>query len=248
MALKRHSSMRTSKPLAMKQQKRNVPTAIAYAREGALSKACQALTNVGLAPDTPDTWNLLKLKHPEGPVPTPPTALDDPAVLPVDFNLLQALRSFPKCTAAGPSGMWIQHLIDVSSAPLPTPFLSTLKQLVNHLAAGKAPKEVSRFLAGATLVALPKQKPNCPPDVCPIAVGEVLRRLTGKCLYQLLKSKAMDFFLPYQFGVACPNGAEKVIHTVRQCIDNHWTDDGFVLLKVDLTNAFNLVSRTIDAN
>ena len=53
----------------------------------------------------------------------------------------------------------------------------------------------------------------------------------------------MDFFLSYQFGVACPNGAEKVIHTVRQWIDNHWTDDGFVLLKVDLTNAFNLVSR-----
>ena len=93
-----------------------------------------------------DTWNLLKLKHPEGPVPTPPTALDDPAVLPADFNLLQALRSFPKCTAAGPSGMRIQHLIDVSSAPLPTPFLSTLKQLVNHLAAGKAPKEVPAFL------------------------------------------------------------------------------------------------------
>ena len=65
----------------------------------------------------------------------------------------------------------------------------------------------------------------------------------GTCLCQIHKSKAMDFFLPHQFGVACSNGTEKVIHTVRQCIDNHWTDDGFVLLKVDLTNAFNFVSR-----
>ena len=128
--------------------------------------------------------------------------------------------------------------------PLPTSFLSTLKHFINpHLAAGKAPKEASHFLAGATLAALPKLKPNCPPDVRPIAVGEVLRQLTGKCLCQLLKNKAMEFFLPYQFGVACLNGAEKVIHTVRQCLDNHRTDDHFVLLKVDLSNAFNLVSR-----
>ncbi|KAL5475300.1 hypothetical protein EMCRGX_G027386 [Ephydatia muelleri] len=147
--------------------------------EGALSKECQVLTNLGLAPDTPDTWNLLKLINPEGPVPIPPTILNDLAVLPADFNLLQALRSFPKCTAAG-------------------------------LLQGKDPKEDSHFLVGATLVALPKLKPNCPPDVRPIAVGEVLRRLTGKCLCQLLKSKAMEFFLPYQFGVACPNVAEKL--------------------------------------
>ena len=180
------------------------------------------------------------MKHPEGPVPILPTVLDDHAVLPTDFNILQALRSFPKCW---PSGMWIQHLIDVSSAPLPTPFLSTLKRLVNHLAAGKAPKEVSHFLAGAILVALPKLKPNCPPDVHSIAVGKVLRQLTGKCLCQLLKNKTMHFFLPYQYGVACPNGAEKVINTVRQYINNHWTDDVFVLPNVDLSNAFNLVSR-----
>lgn len=69
--------------------------------------------------------------------------------------------------------------------------------------------EVSRFLAGATLVALPKMKPNALPDVRPIAIGEVLRRLTGKCLCHLLKNRAADFFLPRQFGVACPNGVGK---------------------------------------
>ena len=132
-------------------------------------------------------------ESPEGPVLISPTALDYPAVLPADFNILQALRSFPKCTAAGHSGVWIQHLIDVSSAPLATPFLSTPKHLVNHLAAGNAPKEVSHFVADATLVALPKLKPNCAPDVHPIAVGEVLKRLTGKCLCHLLKNKAMVY-------------------------------------------------------
>ena len=69
MALKPNSSTHTSKSHVMMQQKQNVSTVIAYARDGALSKACQALTDSGLAPDTPDIWNLLKLKNPEGPVP-----------------------------------------------------------------------------------------------------------------------------------------------------------------------------------
>eukprot|EP00731_Ephydatia_muelleri_P005767 Em0003g15a len=98
--------------------------------------------------------------------------------------------------------------IDLSNTDLTTE-QSVELQKIWEFRAGKAPKEASHFLAGATLVALPKLKPNCPPDVRPIAVGEVLRQLTGKCLCQLLKNKAMEFFLPYQFGVACLNGAEK---------------------------------------
>ena len=43
--------------------------------------------------------------------------------------------------------------------------------------------------------------------------------------------------------MACPQGAEKILHSLRCCIDDHWTDNNFVVLKVDMTNAFNLVSR-----
>lgn len=57
------------------------------------------------------------------------------------------------------------------------------------------------------------------------------------------KYKAMDFFSPLLIWCGCPNGLENVIHSVRHCIENHWTDDGFALLKVDLSNAFNIVSR-----
>ena len=74
-------------------------------------------------------------------------------------------------------------------------------------------------------------------------MGETLRRLTGKCLCLLVKTKASDFFDPLQFGVACPLGSEKVIHGIRNCVDQHWGDEDFAVLKVDLKNAFNLVSR-----
>ena len=97
------------------------------------------------------------------------------------------------------------------------------------------------LLAGAwSLTALSKLKPGCASDIRPIAVGEVLRRLTGKCLCAVIKRRVIDFFEPIQFGVACPMGSEKVVHGVEkfwnECMD-------FFVMKVDFKNAFNLVSR-----
>ena len=108
------------------------------------------------------------------------------------------------------------------------------------MVSGRAPAEVAVFLAGGNLTALKKPAPG---DIRPIAVGESIRRLTGKCLCVALKEKAASFFEPSQFGVACPNGAEKVIHGLRACIDKHWFDDDIGVLKIDMKNAFNLVSR-----
>ena len=94
-----------------------------------------------------------------------------------------------------------------------------------------------------SLTALVKNKEGRPLDIRPIIVVEALRRLTGKCLCIITKPKASDFFTPFQYGVACPAGAEKVIHGVRSCIQEHWKDDNFTVCKVDMSNAFNLVSR-----
>ena len=106
---------------------------------------------------------------------------------------------------------------------------------MNLLASGKVPVSVSQHLAGGSLTALVKGKPSFPPDIRPIAVGEALRRLTGKCLCAVLMSKASEFFAPFQFGVACPAGAEKVIHGLRHCIEEHWEEENFVVLKIDMS-------------
>ena len=54
-----------------------------------------------------------------------------------------------------------------------------------------------------------KSRPGRPFDAQPIAVGEALCRSVGKCLCATVKLKAQQFFHPFQFGVACPFGAEK---------------------------------------
>ena len=131
-----------------------------------------------------------------------------PLSVPEDFDIFYVLKSFPKGTAAGPSGLWVQYLLDAAAITLPTSICSLLRGVVNLLASGKVPREVSIFLAGGTL-ALNKLKDGCSPDVRPITVRKVLRCLTGKCLHVLVKLKASDFFKPLKFGVACPLGSEK---------------------------------------
>ena len=59
----------------------------------------------------------------------------------------------------------------------------------------------------------------------------------------LKKEKASDFFSPFQFGVACPRGSEKIIHNLREVLEQHWSDPDFAVIKIDMQNAFNLVSR-----
>ena len=221
-------------------------SAIALAREGSLGKACQVLTSSGIAPNNDATFQLLRVldKHPQGLVPVPPALVaTENSIIPHDFDLLSVLRSFPKASACGPSGLRIQHLLDAAEVHLPTPICPSLREVVCLLASGRAPIEVAKFLAGGSLIALIKDVPNGPQDIRPIAVGEALRRLTSKCLCILTKAKAAEHFEGYQTGVACPGGSEITIHGLRDCIERHWNDEDFVTLKIDFQNAFNIVSR-----
>ena len=123
--------------------------------------------------------------------------------------------------------------------PLQFPVSSSLIEIVNLLASGQVPSQVAKYLARGCLIALEKNKPDCPPDIQPITVGESLRRLTGKCL--CIDSKR-DFFISHQMGVACPSGSEKIIPGLHCCIHEHCSTTDFTVLKIDLKNAFNLDS------
>jgi len=78
---------------------------------------------------------------------------------------------------------------------------------LNHLASGLVPKDVQPFLAGAYLIGLSKKDGG----IRPIAIGDVYRRLTGKCLSSLILSEANNFFLPSQC-VCASGGGEAVVH------------------------------------
>ena len=216
---------------------------ISLAQDGLYGKACQALVSSGVAPNSEKTWKLLFTKHPKCEHPITPTAPEFDVAILSSVNIMAILRSFPKLTAAGHTGLRVQRCIDAADSPFQTAVLFSLKAVVHLLASGRAPSQLSVFLTGGNLTALNKSKPDCPLDVRPIAVGETLCRLTGKCLCAAVRCKAAEFFHPHQFGVAYPFGTEKIAHGLRRCVEEHWYDTEFVVLKVDLKNTFNLVSR-----
>ena len=149
---------------------------------------------------------------------------------------------FTKGTACGALGLRAQHLVDALTDCPGSPVLLQLTALVNHFQHGRAPRSIAPFFAGACLSALDKSKGE-EYDIRPIAAGEIIRRLVSKCLCSTQKERAITFFKPWQNGVATAAGTERVAHFVRHVANTNAEVSDFVILKVDLKNAFNMVSR-----
>ena len=100
------------------------------------------------------------------------------------------------------------------------------------------PRSCSSRAGWCRTLALPKPAGG----VRPIAVGELLRRLTGKCLMAVVKDQARTFVWPAQVGLAVKGGAGKAVHAVRAWTAGHADSSHQALLKLDFCNAFNCVS------
>ncbi len=148
---------------------------------------------------------------PLDPVPSP-AILSEPAVL-------KGVRSFPNASAPGPSGLRPSHLQEAIRCPSPdcaAQALTTLTSLVNLLAAGRAPSSVLPHLCGAILLVSPKKSGSHHP----ITVGEVLHRLTSKCLASTSCRFAISSLTPLQLGVGIKGGCEAIIQTTLHLLSS----------------------------
>ena len=91
-----------------------VSQAVSLAQDGLFGKACNVLVSQGIAPNCEETWILLVSKHPKNDCPSVPVLPQSDVSLPTSLNLMAILHSVPKLSAAGPSGLRIQHLIDAA--------------------------------------------------------------------------------------------------------------------------------------
>ena len=209
--------------------------------DGRLSAACASLLSDALSEANEENLAKLLEKHPSQDIPTDapsPNGLEQLRVSP--DTVLKMLRAFPKGSAAGPSGSTathILHAVQVNNQNLP---LDILTDFVNFLASGFALPEVQPFLAGAYLIGLSKKDGG----IRPIAIGDIYRRLTGKCLSFLVKAEANHFFLPTQC-VCASGGGEAVIHAWRLLMEEFKNNPEFIGMKIDFINAFNTVKRLV---
>ena len=83
-----------------------------------------------------------------------------------------------------------------------------------------------------------------PTGFCPIAVGEVLRRLISRIGCAAAKSQVPALsLLSGQVGVGVSDRLDAAIHRLRVFLTDHGADEDLCCLKVDMANAFNACSR-----
>ena len=220
----------------------NIRRAKRAVEAGQYRKGLQALSSDGLAPASSEVLDEMLTKHPQSLPPTP-SSLPPPPITINEAAVTSALRSFPGDSAPGPSLFRANHFKEAVFCPCPdrgNKALLAVTATVNHLCSGRAPPEVIPHLCGATLLACLKKGGGHRP----IAVGEVLRRLTSKCLSRSVQEDALRVLTPLQLGVGVKVGCETIVHSVSRTLDDHsLSPDPCWTLLLDFSNAFNSISR-----
>ena len=97
------------------------------------------------------------------------------------------------------------------------------------------------MLVAARLMPLDKgETKEGKPGVRPIGIGEVLRRLTGKLVVNVIKDDIIHAARPLQTCSGLRSGIEAAIHAMRRVFKHNDTE---AILLVDAENAFNNLNR-----
>ena len=190
---------------------RTVDKVVRLSKARCFQKAVNALSAAKVAPTTAETVAQMKEKHPSATDPQIPAGIL--ASEAPDFEgavVLKHLKSFKRGTAAGPSGLSAQHLLDLLGPA--SPLLSPLAALINSIAKGGVPEEVRGFVFGAKLVALVKKDGG----LRPIACGEITCRLAAKALGKMREVRLLAKSLDGQVGVGVSSGADSMITCLRR--------------------------------
>ena len=165
---------------------------------------------------------------------------------PLDWAKLvwHAIMSFPPGSAPGPSGLRPSHLKDcLLKVGVGSTLQSSLAALVEKGATGHLHHAAAPFLCASNLIPLKKKDSG----IRPIAVGDTLRRVIGKCLLRTSSlKKEVEALAPRQCGVGVRNAAELVGMSLQRMVDQCDAQDDidWVVMQVDIKNAFNTVDRT----
>ena len=76
--------------------------------------------------------------------------------------------------------------------------------------------------------------------MCPIDIGELTRRIVGKCIRWVLRKNIQQAAGPLQTATDLQGGAETAIHSMKLIFEQESTD---TVILVDASNAFNTLNR-----
>jgi Reverse transcriptase (RNA-dependent DNA polymerase) len=209
--------------------------------DGNISAAARILcSDETPAPVDEETLEILRQKHPAPPPdrsaiprPTPSTSFQT-----TEAEVRARIRSFPMGSSGGPDGLRPQHVAELINDQDAGPgLLRATTAFINLLLDGVCPSELRSIFFGGTLFALRKSSGG----LRPIAIGYVWRRLASKCANAYAIPRVTPHLTPRQLGVGVPGGCEAAVHATRRFMKN--MDSGSVVVKLDISNAFNSLHR-----
>ena len=187
--------------------------------------------------------NTLRNLHPERNNPSPEVMLDqevekiDPIIyesIDGQSNLSAALKTKG---AAGPSNLdadgWRRFLVSRNYGNVGEDLRTSLANMLKIMCRQNIDpntRDIEAFLS-CRLIPLDKN-----PGVRPIGIGEVLRRIFGKALMQVIKGDVMKSAGSLQVCAGQRAGSEAAVHAMNKLFEEEETD---AVLLVDASNAFN---------
>ena len=159
-------------------------------------------------------------------------------------SIKAVIQQFPAASGAGPSQLRPAHLKEslfCGCSNLEDSLLRSLQSFVTTAASGHLPIELSELLTSAKLI--PLKKKNAPADVRPIACGETLRRVLEQVILRAVLPKAKEFLEPVQLGVGVKDATAHNAVAMSRVLPKVLSSPSLGILQVDISNAFNTVSR-----
>ena len=199
----------------------NIGRAKQAVQDGQFSKVIKALTSKGLATLISDVTLEMLSKHPQGPPPFLPTGpVPSPAEL-HESTILKEVKFFPGGSAPRPSGLCPSHLKEALGCPSPdwaNFVMGSLTRFVNLAAFEQSPSFIRPHLCGATLFPCWRKSGG----LIPIVVGEVLHRLTSKCLANHVRNSATSALrlAPLQLRVSVCGDCKVIIHATSHLMSS----------------------------
>lgn len=213
-----------------------IQQAMHWLKRGFLGKAARSLVETtAVVESTEDTVDILLQKHPIG-QPLPFNGTNPTPGQVITLNSIQlAIKSINKEKAPGLSG-WTRPLLDTATSNQDSAFMKALRLLTDMIRQGTAPG--SALLCASRLIPLSKKDGG----IRPIAIGDMLYRVALKAILTTSFKPAM--LLPNQLGVNSKGGVEPAIFMLEEAISGVNEYNIQRIASLDLSNAFNSISRT----
>ena len=199
----------------------------------------------------PDKEVLEKLreKHPKAQIPDPEILSNEEYIAPepvifenIDANLVKIAAKQIQ-GSGGPSKIdadFFKHILCTKFYKSHSINLcQAIADLTKRLATEKIePMHLRHFISGR-LIPLKKDDSD-EIKIRPIGIGELLRRITGKCIVKTLKLDIQNAAGILQTCSGIPSGIEAAVHAMRRTFNNESSE---AILLVDASNAFNSLNR-----